>query len=563
MDLNVKGRAISYAEPALFLCVALYGAILAVFDILFRQRRPQDLLNPSKFSDHAFGIFWLLMAPQLAEKEVEKGVPALVASAKGTIIEIGPGSGNQVSRYDRSKVTKIYGIEPTASLHPKLRENIKKAGLSDVYTIVPCGVQDVEMLRRYGVDKEAFDTVLSVQVFCSVPNPKEMAAALWGLLKPGGTMIVYEHVKSRDFISSKVQDFYNIIWPCRTEAQERAVYTPYLNVHSESNGNSPLQVQLIQNAFAKTPDLMQITDIDEKNLSYARQNIQANHLESRIRPLLTSSSDPLIPLDALCLDNITFTICNPPFYSSPSDLLSSAAAKSRPPHSTCTGSPIEMVTPGGEVAFVTRIIKESEQLRERCQWYTTMLGKYSSLGVVVEELKTRGVVNWAVKEFVQGGKTRRWGVGWSWVMRRPREDVARGVSNSIPKHLLPFPSQFKFEIPNASIDLVGSRICMLLENLDLQWQYRAQISTGVGFARANVWSRAARRQQQREAGSGGMLTKESDQDDDEEVEKAALGFKIQLAREGEAIAVSIRWLQGADCVLFESFCGMVKRRVGS
>ncbi|KAL8669648.1 MAG: hypothetical protein Q9168_005774 [Polycauliona sp. 1 TL-2023] len=350
--------------------------------------------------------------------------------------------------------------------------------------------------------------------------------------------------------------------------------------------------------IGRTSKPTQTTDIDEKNLSYARQNILANNLKSRIRPLLTNPSDPLIPLDALCLDNIDFTICNPPFYSSPNDLLSSAAAKSRPPHSTCTGSPIEMVTPGGEIAFVTRIITESEQLRDRCQWYTTMLGKYSSLAVIIEELKKRGVVNWAVKEFVQGGKTRRWGVAWSWGMRRPREvcykpsytfnlyekrrifrrimtltditfggwekqDVARGVSNSIPKHLLPFPSQFRFELPTPSIDLAGSKICMLLQSLDLQWRYRAQISTGVGFARANVWSRAARRQQKRGAGGGETSAEKSDQDDDDEdVDEAALGFKIQLTREGEAVAVSIRWLQGADCVLFESFCGMVKRQTG-
>ncbi|KAI4277985.1 MAG: hypothetical protein LQ337_001368 [Flavoplaca oasis] len=437
--------------------------------------------------------------------EVEKGVPALVGSASGTIIEIGPGSGNQVSRYDRSQVTKIYGIEPTTSLHSKLRENIKKAGLSDIYTIVPCALQDVETLRKYGVDKEAFDTVLSVQVFCSVPNPKEMAAALWGLLKPSGTMIIYEHVKSGDYISSKVQD------------------------------------------------------IDEKNLSFARQNILANNLKTRIRPFLTDPNDPLIPLDKLGLKSINFTICNPPFYSSPADLLSSAAAKSRPPHSTCTGSPIEMVTPGGEVAFVTRIIEESQHLKQRCQWYTSMLGKYSSLGLIVEELKKKGVVNWAVKEFVQGGKTRRWGVGWSWDMRRPREDIARGVSSSIPKHLLPFPSEFKFEIPTTSIDLVGSKICAIIEGLDLMWRYRAQVSTGVGFARANVWSRAARRQQKREAADGEKLVES--EDGEEEVEEAALGFKIQLARESEGIAISIRWLQGFDCVLFESFCGVVKRQM--
>ncbi|KAL8845182.1 MAG: hypothetical protein Q9176_000350 [Flavoplaca citrina] len=191
-----------------------------------------------------------------------------------------------------------------------------------------------------------------------------------------------------------------------------------------------------------------------------------------------------------------------------------------------------------------------------------MLGKYSSLGLIVEELKKKGVANWAVKEFVQGGKTRRWGVGWSWDMRRPREDVARGVSSSIPKHLLPFPPEFMFEIPTTSIDLVGSQICALTEGLDLKWRYRAQVSTGVGFARANVWSRAARRQQKREAADGEEFVEKSE-DGEEEVEEAALGFKIQLARESEGIAVSIRWLQGFDCVLFESFCGMVKRQMAN
>ncbi|KAL8946254.1 MAG: hypothetical protein Q9222_007329 [Ikaeria aurantiellina] len=142
----------------------------------------------------------------LAKKELETDVPKLVASASGTIIEIGPGSGNQVGRYDRSKITKIYGIEPNKGLHAQLRESVKNAGLSDVYTIVPCNIQDVEILRKYGVDQETFDTILSVQVFCSIPNPREAAAAMWRLLKPGGQMVVYEHVKAYDYISAKVQE---------------------------------------------------------------------------------------------------------------------------------------------------------------------------------------------------------------------------------------------------------------------------------------------------------------------------------------------------------------------
>ena len=65
------------------------------------------------------------------------------------------------------------------------------------------------------------------------------------------------------------------------------------------------------------------------------------------------------------------------------------------------------------------MIEESCRLKDRVQWYTTMLGKFGSVGTVVENLKERGISNWAVKEFVQGTRTRRWGVAWSWNDMRP------------------------------------------------------------------------------------------------------------------------------------------------
>ncbi len=113
-------------------------------------------------------------------------------------------------------------------------------------------------------------------------------------------------------------------------------------------------------------------------------------------------------------------MCNPPFYGSAEEMLASAKAKQRPPLSACTGSEVEMVTPGGEVAFVTRMIQESLTLRDRVEWYTTMVGKLSSVPVIVEKLKSVGVSTWAVTEFVQGSKTRRWGIAWSWGDMQPR-----------------------------------------------------------------------------------------------------------------------------------------------
>ena len=112
-------------------------------------------------------------------------------------------------------------------------------------------------------------------------------------------------------------------------------------------------------------------------------------------------------------------MCNPPFYASEEEQLLAAAFKKRPPHSACTGAAIEMVTPGGEIAFVSRMIVESKKLNDLCQWYTSMLGKYSSVEVILDRLGKAGVHNWAVRDLVQGNKTKRWAVAWSWGDMRP------------------------------------------------------------------------------------------------------------------------------------------------
>lgn len=78
-----------------------------------------------------------------------------------------------------------------------------------------------------------------------------------------------------------------------------------------------------------------------------------------------------------------------------------------------------MVTLGGETAFVSRMLEESLRLRERVLWYTTMLGKLSSVVVIVEKLIQNRNNNYAVTEFVQGSRTRRWAVAWSWSDKRP------------------------------------------------------------------------------------------------------------------------------------------------
>lgn len=213
MALFIKDRCLAYSEPMWFLAVAVYGTFIVLIDALLFTKRPSELFDIPKLKDRIFGQFWLRVGPTFAARDEETVIPGLVAEASGVVIELGPGMGSQIPRYKKSKVTKIYGIEPNANLHDALRTRIKNFGLDGVYEIVPYGIEDVSGLRKHGISLNSVDTVLSVQVLCSVPDPDEIMHRLHALLKPGGQFIVYEHVQSKDLLSRIVQNFYNIFWP--------------------------------------------------------------------------------------------------------------------------------------------------------------------------------------------------------------------------------------------------------------------------------------------------------------------------------------------------------------
>ena len=148
-------------------------------------------------------------------------LPALISQARGVVIELGPGSGHQLSRYDASKITRIYGVEPNVNLYPALRASIKSAKLDDIYTIVPCGIENLAEMQKHGIERESVDTVLSAQVLCSVPRPEEVVQGLYPLMKRGGVLIVYEHVRSRDYVTRMIQSMQSV-WVLLS------LYTPFL-----------------------------------------------------------------------------------------------------------------------------------------------------------------------------------------------------------------------------------------------------------------------------------------------------------------------------------------------
>ncbi|OHW95266.1 23s rRNA (-n6)-methyltransferase [Colletotrichum incanum] len=300
------------------------------------------------------------------------------------------------------------------------------------------------------------------------------------------------------------------------------------------------------------------TDIDPKSLACAKKNVEFNDLQNRISVVARTPQDRLIPLDEIGVDKLSFLMTNPPFYTSEQDLIDSAKQKSRPPLTACTGAPVEMVTDGGEVSFVGKILKESLQLRERVQWYTSMFGKQSSLEEFVNILREKDINNYAVTEFIQGNKTRRWAIAWSFGPMRPSAEVARGLKASVWKKILPM--AVESEVVSFPLDTgagkLGDKVQELMSSLDLiSWEWDREKLVGVGRAREIVWSRAWRRRKMREDREG----KPANVMMDSEVCQFGFGVTLQIGR--ESIVVHCRWREGHDQAIFESFNGFLKTRL--
>lgn len=115
-------------------------------------------------------------------------------------------------------------------------------------------------------------------------------------------------------------------------------------------------------------------------------------------------------------EKFDFCMCNPPFFES----LEEAGLN---PKTSCGGTSWEMVCPGGEKAFITRIIEDSTQLKHHFRWFTSMVGKKSSLKYLVSKLWEVGVSIVKTTEFVQG-RTYRWGLAWSFLTPRQKSSIS-------------------------------------------------------------------------------------------------------------------------------------------
>jgi SAM-dependent methyltransferase len=112
----------------------------------------------------------------------------LLTGASGRVVEVGAGNGINFEHYPES-VVELIAVEP----EPYLRRQAEKtaADAPVPVRVVPGVAASLELAP------DSVDVVVVCGVLCSVPDQRRALAEFHRVLRPGGELRFYEHVRSR------------------------------------------------------------------------------------------------------------------------------------------------------------------------------------------------------------------------------------------------------------------------------------------------------------------------------------------------------------------------------
>ena len=146
-----------------------------------------------------FAAYYERVSGSRAERNFMQPLRKEIArQASGVVLEIGAGNGLNFPFYDPGQVERVEAIEPDTAMLRYARERIATAKVSITLTQAP-----VEVLP---FADETFDCAVATLVFCSVSDPAGGLREIRRTLKPGGRLLLLEHVRSQRAIAGRIQD---------------------------------------------------------------------------------------------------------------------------------------------------------------------------------------------------------------------------------------------------------------------------------------------------------------------------------------------------------------------
>lgn len=122
----------------------------------------------------------------------------LVSRAAGVVLEIGAGTGLNFPFYQLERCERVEAVEPDPTMQRYARSRLETAHLP--ITLTTASVEALPFAAQ------TFDSVVVTLVFCSVANPLQGLREIQRLLKPGGTLLLLEHVRAEGPVAARLQD---------------------------------------------------------------------------------------------------------------------------------------------------------------------------------------------------------------------------------------------------------------------------------------------------------------------------------------------------------------------
>ena len=146
-----------------------------------------------------FSVFFNWFAARgAARREMEPLRREAVGQARGVVLEVGAGSGLNFALYPPGQVERVEAIEPDATMRRYAEPRRVAAPVPITLTAAPA--------EALPFADETFDSAVATLVFCSVSDPLRSLGEIKRVLKPGGALLMFEHVRAEGAFTARVQD---------------------------------------------------------------------------------------------------------------------------------------------------------------------------------------------------------------------------------------------------------------------------------------------------------------------------------------------------------------------
>ncbi|WP_026915298.1 23S rRNA (adenine(1618)-N(6))-methyltransferase RlmF [Christiangramia portivictoriae] len=137
------------------------------------------------------------------------------------------------------------------------------------------------------------------------------------------------------------------------------------------------------------------SDIEMRSIEAAEQNVLNNKLASQIKIRLQKDRGSILKNVIREDDSLDFSMCNPPFHDSAEEANKANFRKNSnlgidTRKLNFGGRSNELWCRGGEALFLKRMIRDSQKVEGKVQWFTSLVSKQQNLPAIEKHLKKLG-----------------------------------------------------------------------------------------------------------------------------------------------------------------------------